>query len=115
MNIKSNDDLDECLLQAIVEATCYCLGDKSAESIFNHMKKKGVYKKDIPKKLDVFERELENIVGSENIKASRVAQILKKAYIAVFCMKLKINYLGNNSGFSEKIRKIKEIYFNNSV
>ena len=115
MTIKSADDVDNCLLQAIVEATCYCLGEKNADNIFKFMEKQGICKKDIPKNLGFFERELENLIGSENKKDSGVAYTLKKAYIAVFCVKLKVKYIVNNSAFSDQIREIKEAYVKNSV
>jgi hypothetical protein len=109
------DVFNELLLETIDETTRYCLGEKSAEIIFMYVEKKGVCKKDIPNKLDVFERELENIIGSERKEASDVGLILKKAYIAVFCMKLKIDCSeGDSQSFSEQVQRIRDSYLNSS-
>lgn len=95
-------------MQTIEETTRYCLGDKSTRIIFNYLKKRGIAKQDIPKKLNVFALELDNVLGPR--EGGKVTQNLKKAYIAVFCMKLKINYVESSSDFSAQIRKIKETY-----
>ncbi len=113
MSIKNMDDLNKLLLKTINETTCYCLGDKSAWLTFNYLDKRGIPKKDIPKKLDVFAMELENFIGTKDRTGLGPAQMLEKAVVAVFCMKLKINcQVDSSQSFPDQIRKIKEEYLN---
>jgi hypothetical protein len=104
------DEFERLLLQAIDETIRYCLGDINAQIFYNYLEKKDCPIQEIPKKLDVFVMELENLVGLGRGQILGPAQILKKEILKAFCAKLGINYEVGPDYLPEQIRKLKEIY-----
>jgi hypothetical protein len=60
----SSNDFDHILLQTIDEIVRYCLGEINAQLIYNHLERKNCPRQEIPKKLDIFTTEFENLIGS---------------------------------------------------
>jgi hypothetical protein len=110
-NLNDLDDFDSLLLQAIDQTIRYCLGDVNAQLIYNYLEKKDCPQQDIPKKLDVFVTEFENIVGFGRGQILATAQIIEEAILKAFCTKLEIDCNENNTRyFPEQIKKLKETY-----
>jgi hypothetical protein len=109
MRLNDIDEFDRLLLQAIDETIRYCLGDINSQLIYNYLERKGISKQDIPKKLDAFVIEFENVVGFGRGQILGAAQIMEEAILKAFCIKLKISYVDNGSRyFPDQIRKIRE-------
>ena len=114
--MNNTSEFDTLLLQAIDETIRYCLGDINAQLIYNYLERKGIPKKEIPKKLDDFVMEFENVVGFGRGQVLGAAQIIEEAILKAFCNKLKINYVETGSRyFPYQIKMIKETYSKGSL
>lgn len=98
-------------MQAIDETIRYCLGEINTQLIYDYLEKKQCPRSDIPKNLDVFTAELENLIGPGKGQILGAAKIMEKAIIKVLCAKLEINLSENSpSYFPDQIRNLKETY-----
>lgn len=105
------DHFDSLLLQTIDETIRYCLGETNTELIYNHLEKKHCPQKEIPKNLDIFTTEFENLIGPGKGQILGAAKIMENAMVKAFCAKLEINLSENSPGyFPDQIRNLREIY-----
>ena len=112
-----NSDLfDSLLLQTIDETVRYCLGEINTQLIYNHLEKKHCPLQEIPKKLDIFAMEFENIIGAGKGQILGAAKILESAIVNALCTKLGISLGENSIGyFPDQIRNLKEIYRHQTI
>jgi hypothetical protein len=61
------------------------LGEVNSQLIYNYLERKGVSKQDIPKKLDAFVMEFEDVVGFGRGQILGAAQIMEEAILKAFC------------------------------
>jgi hypothetical protein len=114
--LSSTSKFDALLLESVDETIRYCLGDVNAQLIYSYLERKGIPKQDIPKNLDAFVMEFENVVGFGRGQILGAAQILEEAILKAFCVKLKIAYTeGGSRYFPDQIRRLKETYDNGSL
>jgi hypothetical protein len=114
--LSSTGEFDALLLESVDETIRYCLGDVNAQLIYSYLERKGIPRQDIPKKLDAFIIEFENVVGFGRGQILGAAQILEEAILKAFCAKLKIAYTEAGSRyFPDQIRRLKETYDNGSL
>jgi hypothetical protein len=105
------DYFDSLLLQTIDETVRYCLGETNTQLIYNYLEKKHCPRQDIPKNLDIFTTEFENLIGPGKGQILGAAKIMENSMVKALCTKLEINLSGNSSGyFPDQVRNLKEIY-----
>jgi hypothetical protein len=99
------------LLQTIDEIIRYGLGETNTQLIYNHLEKKHCPRQEIPKNLEIFTTEFENLIGSGRGQILGAAKILQNEIVKTLCTKLEISVNKNSTGyFPEEIRNLKEIY-----
>jgi hypothetical protein len=87
------------------------LGEVNSQLIYNYLERKGVSKQDIPKKLDAFVMEFEDVVGFGRGADFRRSANYGRGHSQSVLHKLKISYVDNGSRyFPDQIRKIREAY-----
>jgi hypothetical protein len=107
----SLNDFDHILLQTIDEIVRYCLGEINAQLIYNHLERKNCPRQEIPKKLDIFTTEFENLIGSGRGQILGAAKILQNEIVKTLCTKLEISYSEKNAGYCpDQVKNLKEIY-----
>lgn len=112
----NSDTFDCLLLQTIDETVRYCLGEINTQLIYNHLEKKDCPLQEIPKKLDIFTREFENLIGAGKGQILGAAKILENSIVKTLCTKLEISLSENSTGyFPNQIRNLKEIYTRQAI
>lgn len=109
MNIEL-EEFDILLLQTIDEILRDSLGDINTEIIYGYLQKRSCSKSEIPQKLEIFSDELRTLLGGGRGQILGTAQILENTIVKVLCFKLKIEFDPKEYGFTNYIRKLKEIY-----
>ena len=104
------DDFERLLLHAIDETIRNCLGNINAQLIYSYLDKKECPMQEIPKKIDVFVIELENLMGAGKGRKMDAAQILKKEILEAFCAKLGIDYEVDPNCMTEQIKKLRKLH-----
>jgi hypothetical protein len=109
--LDSLNQFDSLLLQTIDEIIQYCLGETNTQLIYKHLERKHCPRQEIPKNLEIFTMEFENLIGSGRGQILGAAKILLNEIVKTLCMKLEISFNKNSTGyFPEQIRNLKEIY-----
>ena len=109
-------EFDALLLESVDETIRYCLGDTNAQLIYSYLERKGISQQGIPKNLDAFIMEFENVVGFGRGQILGAAQILEEAILKAFCAKLKVAFVETGSRyFPDQIRRLRETYDNGSL
>ena len=109
--IKTVEDFDILLVQAIDETLKYCLGDANASIICNYLKERNLPMSEIPNKPELFSEELRNILGFGSRQILCAASILEETILEVLCKKLEIKLdCEKPVNFPRQVRKLRESY-----
>jgi hypothetical protein len=105
------DEFDELLLSVIDETLRYTLGDVNTRIIFDYLEKKSCHFSEIPRRLDIFSRELRDLLGSGRGQILGSAPILEKVIAEIFCRKLGIEFdKSRGIVFVDYIKSLKQVY-----
>jgi hypothetical protein len=107
---KSNR-FDDTLLLVIDKTLRQVFGDINTKIIYDHLKRRGCRRCDIPAKPEEFSTGLRNILGSGKGQILGAASILEEAIVETLSAELEIELCNPRSTqFAENIKRLREVY-----
>lgn len=111
MSVQALGDFDKLLLKTVDETLSYALGETNARIIYRYLEEKSCPFLEVPLKLDIFSRELREVMGSGKRQIIGSGKILEETIVAILWGKLGLECTKKEPfDFVDAIGKLKDVY-----